>query len=77
MEVKGKLMGMVMVKINWWKKKWGLGWSEQNEQKLSFIYQVKIETIRKVKDYFFLFFYFYIYLLRNFLKMCKNIKNSS
>ena len=31
MEVKGKLMGMVMVKINWWNKKWGLGWSEQNE----------------------------------------------
>lgn len=31
LKMKWKLMVMVMVKINWWKKKWGLGWSGQNE----------------------------------------------
>lgn len=31
LRMKWKVMVMVMVKINWWKKKLGLGWSEQNE----------------------------------------------
>lgn len=26
-----KINGDGYGKINWWKKKWGLGWSEQNE----------------------------------------------